>query len=71
MEFTTQIRKLSLWIFIIPFVAVNLCLFVSTNYHIFDNTFLTVIKLEDRTQHFPISMVEFQLAEQQEHILPI
>ena len=42
MEFITQIRKLSLWIFIIPFVAINLCLFISTNYNIFENTFLVV-----------------------------
>ena len=32
MELRTQIKKLSLWIFIIPFVAVNLCLFISVNY---------------------------------------
>ncbi len=42
MELRTQIKKLSLWIFIIPFLAINLCLFISVNYQIFDNTFLSV-----------------------------
>ena len=42
MEYRTQIKKLSLWIFIIPFIAINLCLFISVNYQIFDNTFLSV-----------------------------
>ena len=27
-----QIRKLSLWIFFIPFIAINLCLIISQNY---------------------------------------
>ena len=53
MEFTTQIRKLSLWIFIIPFVAVNLCLFVSVNHHIFENTFLTVDHIGRSNPTFP------------------
>ena len=53
MEFTTQIRKLSLWIFIIPFVAINLCLFVSVNHHIFENTFLTVDHIGRSNPTFP------------------
>ena len=53
MEFITQIRKLSLWIFIIPFVAVNLCLFVSVNHHIFENTFLTVDHIGRSNPTFP------------------
>ena len=53
MEFITQIRKLSLWIFIIPFVAVNLCLFISVNYHIFENTFLTVDHIGRSNPTFP------------------
>ena len=53
MEFITQIRKLSLWIFIIPFVAVNLCLFVSVNYQIFDNTFLSVDQIGRSNPTFP------------------
>ena len=53
MEFITQIRKLSLWIFIIPLVAVNLCLFISVNHHIFENTFLTVDHIGRSNPVFP------------------
>ena len=53
MELRTQIKKLSLWIFIIPFVAVNLCLFISVNYQIFDNTFLTVDQIGRSGPTFP------------------
>ena len=38
----TQIRKLSLWIFFIPLIAINLCLFVSQNPEFLENTFLKV-----------------------------
>ena len=37
-----QIRKLSLWIFFTPLLAINLCLFISQNYVILENTFLSV-----------------------------
>ena len=42
MKEITQIRKLSLWIFFIPFIAINLCLIISQNYHILENTLFTV-----------------------------
>ena len=35
----TQIRKLSLWIFFIPLIAINLCLFISQNPEFLENTF--------------------------------
>ena len=38
----TQIRKLSLWIFFIPLIAINLCLFISQNPEYLDNTFFSV-----------------------------
>jgi len=38
----TQIRKLSLWIFLIPFLSINLCLIISQNPGIFENTILSV-----------------------------
>ena len=38
----TQIRKLSLWIFFIPLIAINLCLFISQNPELLENTFFTV-----------------------------
>ena len=38
MKETSQIRKLSLWIFFLPLIAINLCLFISINYHLFENT---------------------------------
>ena len=37
-----QIRKLSLWIFFIPLIAINLCLFISQNPEFLENTFFTV-----------------------------
>ena len=42
MKEISQIRILSLWIFFIPLVAVNLCLFISLNYDLFENTIFTV-----------------------------
>tara|TARA_Y100000389_G_scaffold177700_1_gene190230 strand:+ start:53 stop:751 length:699 start_codon:yes stop_codon:yes gene_type:complete len=37
-----QIRKLSLWIFLIPLVGINTCLLISQNYQFLDNTIFTV-----------------------------
>ena len=37
-----QIRKLSLWIFLIPFIAINLCLIISQNPEFLENTIFTV-----------------------------
>ena len=37
-----QIRKLSLWIFFLPLIAINLCLFISVNPSLFDGTIFTV-----------------------------
>ena len=42
MKEIAQIRWLSLWIFLVPFVAINMCLLISVNYHIFQNTFFIV-----------------------------
>ena len=42
MEELNRIRKASLWIFVIPLVAINSCLFVSINYHLFENTIFVV-----------------------------
>ena len=42
MKEIAQIRGLSLWIFFIPLVAINLCLFISINYDLFENTLLRV-----------------------------
>ena len=40
-----QIRKLSLWIFFIPLIAINLCLFISQNPEFLENTLFTVDQL--------------------------
>ena len=42
MKEIAQIRRLSLWIFFVPFVTVNTCLFISVNYHFLENTIFTV-----------------------------
>jgi len=41
----TQIRRLSLWIFFIPLIAINLCLLISQNYELLEGTFFTVDQL--------------------------
>ena len=38
----TQIRKLSLWIFFIPFIGINLCLLISQNPEFLNNTIFEV-----------------------------
>ena len=38
----TQIRKLSLWIFLIPIIAINLCLIISQNPEFLENTIFKV-----------------------------
>ena len=42
MNETTNIRKLSLWIFFLPLIAINLCLFISVNHHLLENTIFLV-----------------------------
>ena len=42
MKEIAQIRKLSLGIFIIPLVGINLCLFISQNPELLENTFFSV-----------------------------
>ena len=42
MKEIAQIRKLSLWIFLIPLMGINLCLLISQNPEIFENTFFVV-----------------------------
>tara|TARA_A100000164_G_C21644419_1_gene647364 strand:- start:24 stop:725 length:702 start_codon:yes stop_codon:yes gene_type:complete len=42
MKEITQIRKLSLGIFLIPLLAINLCLFISQNPEYLENTFFSV-----------------------------
>ena len=42
MEKINKIRILSLWIFLLPVLALNVCLFISVNYDLFENTIFTV-----------------------------
>ena len=42
MKEITQIRKLSLWVFLVPLLAINLCLFISQNPEFLNNTFFEV-----------------------------
>ena len=42
MKEIAQIRKLSLWIFFVPLIAINLCLWISQNYEYLDNTIFVV-----------------------------
>ena len=36
------VRRLTLWIFFLPVIAINLCLLISVNYHLFEETIFTV-----------------------------
>ena len=42
MQEIAQIRKLSLWIFFTPMIAINLCLWISQNYEYLENTYFAV-----------------------------
>ena len=42
MHQTVRIRKISVWIFLVPILAINMCLLVSVNYEILDNTIFKV-----------------------------
>ena len=42
MDEINQIKRISIWIFIVPVLILNLCLFVSINYDIFENTIFRV-----------------------------
>ena len=42
MKEITQIRRLSLWIFFLPLIAINLCLFISVNPSLLEGTIFTV-----------------------------
>ena len=41
----TQIRKLSLWIFFIPLLGINVCLMISQNPEFLNGTFFEVDQL--------------------------
>ena len=45
MKEIAQIRRLSLWIFFIPFLTINLCLIISQNYQLLENTIFSVDQL--------------------------
>ena len=53
MKEIAQIRSLSFWIFLVPFVAINLCLLISVNDQIFDNTYFSVDMIGRSNFTFP------------------
>ena len=53
MKEIAQIRSLSLWIFLVPIIAVNTCLFISVNYQFFDNTIFSVDMIGRSNFTFP------------------
>ena len=42
MENINKIKTMSIWIFIIPFVSINLCLFISINHSLLESTIFSV-----------------------------
>ena len=49
----TQIRKLSLWVFIVPFLSINLCLLISVNFHLLEETIFAVDQIGRSDFTFP------------------
>ena len=45
MEEIIRIRRISIWIFFLPIIILNICLFISVNYLIFENTIFVVDQL--------------------------
>ncbi len=45
MDQIIRIRKLSIWVFIVPVIVLNLCLLISVNYIIFEDTIFQVDQL--------------------------
>ena len=42
MKNINQIRLISIWIFVVTFISLNLCLFISVNYHLLEGTIFSV-----------------------------
>jgi len=53
MKEITQIRKLSLWIFLIPLLAINLCLIISQNPEFLENTVFAVDQIGRSASSIP------------------
>ena len=53
MENISRIKKISLWIFIVPVIILNLCLLISVNYHLFENTIFVVDQIGRSGFTFP------------------
>ena len=53
MDSINKIRIISIWIFIITFVSLNLCLFISVNYHLLEGTIFTVDQIGRSGFTFP------------------
>ena len=45
MEQVNRIINISIWIFILPVIVLNLCLFISINYHFLENTIFQVDRI--------------------------
>ena len=45
MDSINRIRTISIWIFIVSLITLNLCLFISINYHLLEDTIFTVDQL--------------------------
>jgi len=48
-----RIRIVSIWVFIVPVVVLNLCLFISINFHLFENTIFIVDQIGRSGFTFP------------------
>ena len=53
MDLKAKITNFGLWIFIIPILTLNICLFISTNYELFNNTIFSVDQIGRMDPTFP------------------
>jgi len=65
-ENINQIRIISIWIFIVTFVSLNLCLFISVNGHLLQGTIFQVDPMGRSLSQYLILMEVFQSVELQE-----
>ena len=56
MDQISRIRKISIWIFFLPVIVLNVCLFISVNYLIFENTIFAVDQI--RRSGFTIPYID-------------
>ena len=66
MHAITQIRKLSIWIFLVPLLAINICLIISQNPEFLEGTIFAVDQLGRSAFSIPYLDGSLSIREHQE-----